>query len=260
MASRLVVLAPFLLAACASAPAPAAPSSAAPHWSYDGDVGPSHWGALDPSFATCSSGTTQSPVDLPATPQGGGKAPATPTWSAVPLRVVNNGHTIQVDDAAPSSFVVDGTTYALKNFHFHSPSEHTVNGRSYDVEMHFVHKTPDGKIAVVALLFNHGRTNDVLAPLWSAMPSAPRGEPVMKSDTIDVQALLPKAPTFYRYDGSLTVPPCTEGVKWFVVVPDAAAPSELSDAQIAQLRAALHGASNRPIQPLGGRSITELAP
>ena len=255
-----IVLTPFFVAACASAPA-SAPPKTAPHWSYEGAIGPAHWGELDASFAACSQGKSQSPVNLPAaTTPSTGRAPAMPTWSPVPLHVVNTGHTIQVDDAAPSSFVLDGTTYALKNFHFHSPSEHTVDGRSYEVEMHFVHKSTDGKIAVVALLFDRGRPNELLAPVWRAMPSAPGGEPATSAETIDVQALLPKGNKVDRYDGSLTAPPCSEGVKWLVVVPDAAAPSEMSDSQIAQLRAALGGATNRPVQPLGARTIEELSP
>ncbi len=273
MLFRSVALLSLALTACGSpkgpdAATPAAPatsatpaaSAKAPHWSYDGELGPSHWGAIDPSFAACASGASQSPVNLlAASMKVSGKPPAPPSWAPVPLKIVNNGHTIQVDDTAPSSFVVDGATYALKNFHFHSPSEHTIDGRSYDVEMHFVHKTPDGKIAVVALMFDRGRANEGLAPLWGAMPSV-AGPPVTNAATIDVQTLLPKAPKYLRYDGSLTVPPCTEGVTWLVVVPDPAAPLELSDAQIAQLRGALHSPTNRPVQPLGARPVVELAP
>jgi carbonic anhydrase len=271
-----LVVAPLALAACASTPLPASTSATAPtvassapapsatsvkpatRWSYDGDLGPAHWGDLDPSFAACSHGTVQSPVNLPAATRPTEKAPTFPTWAPVPLRVVNNGHSIQVDDTAASSFVLDGTTYAMKNFHFHSPSEHTVDGRSFEAEMHFVHKSADGKIAVVAILFDRGRPNDLLAPLFAAMPASASGDVATRPETIDVQTLLPKTSKLFRYSGSLTAPPCTEGVTWLVVVPDA--PPQLGDAQIAQLRAALKGATNRPLQPLGGRTIVEVAP
>jgi carbonic anhydrase len=238
--------------------APPALTASATHaaWSYSGDTGPARWGELDASFAACKTGGAQSPVDLPAAPSRRQGALGRPHWEPVPLKVTNTGHSIQVDDAASSSLVMDGTTYKLAQFHFHSPAEHTVAGRSYDVEMHLVHKAEGGKLAVVALLFGTGTENALLAPVWSAMPAQP-GPPVdVPAATIDVAALLPAAPRYLRYAGSLTSPPCTEGVTWLVVEPDGA--TQLSAEQVRKLRQSTQPATNRPVQLLGGREVIEL--
>jgi carbonic anhydrase len=236
----------------------AAPVEPRPHWTYAGDTGPEHWGDLDPSFGLCSHGAKQTPVDLPLHATTA-HAPARPQWTPVPLHVVNNGHAIQVDDVAPSSFTVDGTTYMLAQFHFHSPAEHTIAGHAYDAEMHLVHKSSDGKILVVGLLFTNGAENAVLKPVWDAMPSQAGGSPVIVPNVaIDVASLLPSAPRYLRYEGSLTVPPCTEGVTWLVVEPDSNL--SLSADQIARLRAATQPATNRPVQLLRERVVTELVP
>jgi carbonic anhydrase len=235
----------------------AAPAEQHPHWTYASDTGPEHWGDLDPSFGLCSHGAKQSPVDLPAH-AATAHAPPRPQWAPVPLRVVNNGHAIQVDDTAPS-FTVDGTTYSLAQFHFHSPAEHTIAGRTYDAEMHLVHESSDGKVLVVGVLFTSGAESAVLKPIWDAMPAQVGGSPVtVPNVAIDVASLLPSAPRYLRYEGSLTVPPCTEGVTWLVVEPDAN--TSLSADQIARLRAATHGATNRPVQSLRERVVTELLP
>jgi carbonic anhydrase len=249
--------------ACGGAtPAPRA-GEPKPHasWSYAGENGPAHWGELDPAFALCASGKSQSPIDLPAQPTRRAPVPARPQWDPVPLVPRNTGHTIQIDDTAPSSFVVDGTTYALAQFHFHSPAEHTIAGRTYDAEMHLVHKSPAGKLLVVAIFFERGTENATLKPEWDAMPMQVGHEPVASPGVaIDVAALLPKAPRYLRYDGSLTAPPCSEGVTWMVVEPDASAPTQLSAEQIAKLQAATRGATNRPLQSRGDREVIELAP
>jgi carbonic anhydrase len=174
---------------------------------------------------------------------------------------VNTGHTVQVEDTAPSSFTVGGTSYSLAQFHFHSPAEHTIAGHAYDAEMHLVHKSADGKLLVVGILFTTGTENAVLKPVWDGMPAQTGGPPVtVPNVAVDVASLLSKSPRYLRYDGSLTVPPCTEGVTWLVVEPDERAPAQLSAAQIDKLRAATHGPTNRPIQPLHDRIVTELVP
>src|SRR6185312_16377328 len=148
-----------------------------------------------------------------------------------------------------------------KNVHFHSPAEHTIDGRALDAEMHLVHKTADGKVLVVALLFKRGNENPALRAVWDAIPSSARSEPVDTGKTFDVQSLMPKAPRYWRYDGSFTAPPCTEGVTWLVVAPEPdQATSQMSEAQIGRLRAALHGPTNRPAQPLNGRVIVQIGP
>jgi carbonic anhydrase len=258
---RVVALAPFLLLGCGGSRAPASPAAGV-QWSYEGAEGPPRWSELDPAFAKCGAGKAQSPIDLPRRPtQSAEKAPATPKWDPVPVRVTNDGHFLKVDDTAPSSFTFEGTTYALKSFHFHVPAEHTIEGRNFDAEAHFIHKSPDGKkTVVVALLFQHGRENELLRPMWDAFPSTIGAEPVDTGRTIDVQALLPKAPKYVRYDGSLTAPPCTEGITWLVVEPETDTPLQLSMGQIGRHRAATHGPTNRPTQPLDGRVILELNP
>jgi carbonic anhydrase len=262
----VLVVAPI---ACGEAPPPGAraaepspaPSAAATtshaHWSYSGDEGPERWGSLDPSYTLCSTGAHQSPIDLPQTPSRRGPPPARPQWDPVPLQLKNNGHTIQVDDTAPSSLVVDGTTYRLQQFHFHSPAEHAIGGHTYAAEMHLVHKSDAGKLLVVAILFASGAENATLAPVWSAMPE--RGAPavVVPGKTIDIASLLPSAPRYFRYDGSLTTPPCTEGVTWLVVEPEASA--QISPEQIRVLHAHTEPSTRRPLQ-LGGREVLELLP
>jgi carbonic anhydrase len=258
---RAVALAPFLLLGCGgSAGAPAAPQGP-PRWTYEGTEGPTRWPELDPAFASCGTGKAQSPIDLPARPaQSATKAPAPPKWDPVPVRVINDGHFLKIEDPAPSAFVFEGTTYALKSFHFHVPAEHTIDGRSFDAEGHFVHKSAEGKTVVVALLFQHGRENEILRPMWDALPSTIGAEPVDTGKTVDIQALLPKAPRYIRYDGSLTAPPCTEGVTWLIVLPETDTPLQLSIGQLGRHRSATHGPTNRPIQPSAGRVIMQLNP
>jgi carbonic anhydrase len=250
-----------LVAGCGGATAPGATSTApAAHasWSYSGDTGPAKWGQLDPGFTLCATGTAQSPIDLAASPAHRQAAIAKPRWEPVPLKITNTGHSIQVDDAAASSLVVDGTEYKLAQFHFHSPAEHTVGGRSFDLEMHLVHKSDAGKLAVVAILFGSGAESAVLAPVWNAMPAQPGPATTVPETTIDIASLLPAAPQYLRYAGSLTAPPCTEGVTWLVVEPDAA--SQVSAEQVRKLSAVTQPTTNRPVQPLGSREVVELAP
>ena len=250
-----------LLASCGSSPplAPAASSHRAA-WTYAGATGPEHWSDLDPSFSACSRGSRQSPIDLPP-PPGSSTAPAvaSPHWDPVPLSIVNNGHTVQVDDAAPSSLVLDGVTYSLVQFHFHTPAEHTLEGRAFDAEVHLVHRAANGKLAVVALFFQRGAESAALRPLFDAIPME-QGAPIsVPGKTLDLGALVPRAPRFLSYDGSLTTPPCTEGVRWLVVLPDPK-PLEIAESDLAKLRAAVHAPNNRPQQPRNDRAIDLRAP
>src|SRR5580658_3454517 len=265
---RRVCVVPFVglvaitLLACggASAPAPDTPHSPSlAHWAYSGDESPQHWGDLDPTYALCKTGGSQSPIDLPPTPPRHEPAPARPHWDPIPLRLTNNGRIVQVEDTATSAFVVDGTTYRLAQFHFHSPSDHTIAGHRYAVEMHLVHKSDAGKLLVVAIFFESGAENVTLAPVWSAIP-APSDVPntVVPGVTVDVSPLLPAAPRYLRYGGSLTVPPCTEGVTWLVVEPDAN--TQMSPGQIKTLHDRTQPSSSRPLQPAGAREVVELIP
>jgi carbonic anhydrase len=184
---------------------------------------------------------------------------ALPHWDPVPLSIVNNGHTIQVDDSAPSSLVLDGESYSLAQFHFHVPSEHTIEGRAFDAEIHLVHRTPGGRLAVIALFFQKGAANGPLRAVFDAIPMDPGSPRSIPGEKIDLGALLPRAPRFLSYEGSLTTPPCTEGVRWLVVLPDPA-PLEVSEADLSKLRAAVHAPTNRPTQPRNDRAVELRAP
>jgi carbonic anhydrase len=242
-------------------PPPAPPAAAAepPHWDYGVEHGPAAWGTLAGQYATCGTGQAQSPIDIV------GAAPATslPALAAAnrpaALRiihhvhkadVVNTGHSIQVSYTDGDTLTVGADKYALIQYHFHSPSEHQVRGDSFPMEMHLVHKSSDNRLAVVGVLIREGRANGAFDPVWSQLPATKGAEVVHDSVMVDVDDLLPRTRTSYRYDGSLTTPPCSEGVKWFVLT----TPIELSASQIAAFRAVLVG-NNRPVQPLNGRVI-----
>lgn len=243
------------LAAQAAAPAHAAHT---PHWSYEGAEDPSHWAALSPEFASCGIGHQQSPIDLvtsQATPVGAGAGFEAARFDrtaagTVPVDIVNNGHTIQVDSVGSGALMIGGERYVLQQFHFHTPSEHTVDGRSYPLEAHFVHKSAGGKLAVIGLLFEQGAENPGLTPYWSRLPKS-AGPPVdLGRGGVDISRVLPAHYDVYRYAGSLTTPPCSEGVNWLVLKEHATA----SAAQIEAFRVLMRH-DNRPIQPQNGRAV-----
>jgi carbonic anhydrase len=256
-----------VLVACSSSqealPAPAKSAVAAPatpHWSYGEEHGPAEWGELCPEFATCATGRSQSPIDISGAPNATLPAIAT-SYAPAQLRivhhehqadVVNNGHTVQVNYPKGSTLTVDGQTYELLQYHFHSPSEHTLQGRHFPMEMHLVHKSADGKLAVVGVFIDEGAANSAFDPVWANLPTEKGLEIHHEHVLVDVDELLPpkNARSTYRYDGSLTTPPCSEGVKWLVM----ATPVALSKGQIAAFRAIIHD-NNRPTQPLNGRKI-----
>lgn len=219
------------------------------HWSYEGEHGPAHWGGLDAAYKTCDTGTSQSPIDITGATA---KSLTDITFNYDPnLGILNNGHTIQMDPTR--TIVVDDVTYTLLQYHFHSPSEHTVNGKQYDMEAHFVHKDSDGNLAVVGVLIEKGDNNSHYSKMWSKLPK------VKKTDSeanipfnTDITSLLPHSKKTYRYEGSLTTPPCTEGVKWLVMVE----PIQMSSKQISQFEN-IHKDNFRPVQPLNGRTIEE---
>jgi carbonic anhydrase len=234
-------------AACVAVASGAVVAQQLPHWTYEGDTGPQYWGVLDVSYAACGVGTSQSPVDIPPdAPMVADDVVSAYTDSA--LTIVNNGHAIQVDYDDGSFVEIDGSTYELEQFHFHSPSEHTTAGVNAAMEMHLVHADADGNQAVVGVLLVEGAANPAFAPVWDNMP-ADEGDPVtVEGITINATDLLPADLDYYRYIGSLTTPPCTEDVLWHML----ATPVELSDEQIAQFRA-IHDGTNRPTQPLNER-------
>lgn len=217
------------------------------HWAYEGKGGPAEWGAMKPEYAVCSSGSTQSPIDLAVAQQiPGGRTNI--KWSPTALSVVNNGHTIQADVEKDSMIEVDGQPFELVQFHFHAPSEHTLNGKPFAFETHFVHKSAKGELAVVGVLHTIGAENPTLAPIWGAMPkTVDEKKPLAKTD---LAAMLPRDRSMFRYAGSLTTPPCSEGVRWHVVQ----TPTTVSQAQVTAFMEVVK-ANARPVQPLKARDV-----
>ena len=257
---RLVLAASLLcLGGCAahpgtppqgSAPAPHA-SGEPPHWAYDGEEGPSHWGDLDPAFATCSLGHLQSPIDIPAAsikPEH--LDPIRFDYSEAPLRVSDNGHTEMIAYPPGSTIRVGSAEYALQQIHFHRPSEEMVDGQPFAMVAHFVHQKKGGGLAVVAVLFQEGADNPALARIFDHLPAAPGKEEALAGVAVDASALLPPSKSYFTFEGSLTTPPCSEGVTWFVL----RTPVTASVGQISAF--ARHYPHNvRPVQPVGGRQI-----
>lgn len=220
------------------------------HWSYQGDTGPARWGELSAEFATCATGQAQSPINIGAVSMGG-RAPLHFRYRTSPLVMVNNGHTLQVDYAPGSSLVVGDKTYELKQFHFHTPSEHTRNGIPVDMVAHLVHQAADGELAVVAVMMVGGRSpHPELARIWRQMPTQANSRSEPAHIYINLARLLPGRRDYFTYTGSLTTPPCTEGVRWFVLD----TPVEVSRDQVARFHD-LFGDNARPIQPLHMREI-----
>jgi len=229
--------------------AEAAPPAADVHWGYSGEAGPAHWGELDPSFVACAEGQEQSPVDIPAS------APVNTTGLAFHyqpsgLTILNNGHTIQVNYDKGSAITLEGTTYDLVQFHFHAPSEHTLAGQSAPMELHLVHRSTNQTLAVVGVLIQRGGANPAYDAVLNHLPAQEQAAMPVAGVTVDAASLLPADRSYYRYNGSLTTPPCSEGVKWQVL----RTPVTLSDAQIAAFTK-LYPNDARPVQPLNARTF-----
>jgi carbonic anhydrase len=222
----------------------------ATHWGYSGAVGPENWGTLDPKFSLCSSGKNQSPVNLSGLVQA--ELPALkfdyrPGGHEV---IVNNGHTIQVNYQPGSSFSVDGRSFELKQFHFHAPSENLVDGKSFPLEAHFVHADSHGNLAVIAVFFEEDGANSELENAFAKMPSQADQESPL-NPPVSAAALLPANSNYYRYNGSLTTPPCSEGVAWFVMKQTVTASKE----QVEKFAHTMHHSNNRPVQPVNARVL-----
>jgi len=248
----IVVTAALAFASAAGAQsgeAPAGDGHGGAAWSYEGSRGPGNWGRLSSAFRLCGLGTMQSPLNIAdAVPAHGD--PIVFDYGPAPLNIVNNGHTVQVNYAPGSGITVSGRRYELLQFHFHAPSEHTIAGKSFAMEMHLVHKSKDGMLAVIGVLIERGGNHAAFDSLLAHLPNTPSEVQRIEHITIDADDLLPSARSTYRYDGSLTTPPCSEGVKWLVLT----TPIELSEVQLTAFTAIVH-ANNRPVQPLNGRKL-----
>lgn len=221
-------------------------------WGYETENGPDVWGQLSPEYSLCAVGMHQSPIDL-VNPTPAELPAIAFNYQPTPLDIRHTGHTIEVafpGGGTGSWIEVDGTPYHLLQFHFHTPSEHTLAGELFDMEMHLVHKSDDGTLAVIGVLIEKGRENAAFNPIWAHLPTAQGEAKQVESVTFNVEDLLPSARQTYRYEGSLTTPPCSEGVNWFVLT----TPIEMSEAQISAFAAIIHR-NNRPVQPLNGREL-----
>lgn len=221
----------------------------AAHWAYDGDGAPHAWGVLKEEYGTCSEGKSQSPIDI-STVTISNLSDIEFHYKSSPLELTNNGHTIQANYHSGSYITVNGKRYDLLQFHFHSPSEHTIGGKSYDMVAHLVHKAADGQLGVIGVLFKAGDKNKVIDKLWANLPTESGQTNTVKSTRINALDLLPLDLTYFNYSGSLTTPPCSEGVNWMVM----ATPASISAKQVKQFTD-LFPLSVRPVQPLNGRVV-----
>ncbi|MEH0167761.1 carbonic anhydrase [Paucibacter sp. JuS9] len=223
------------------------------HWGYAGDIGPERWAELTPEYRQCAIGTRQSPIDI----RDGIKVDLTPiTFNYKPssFSVLDNGHTVQVNMAAGNSLEVMGKRYALQQFHFHRPAEERINGRSFEMVAHLVHKDSEGKLAVLAVLFEQGSDESkqpVVQTVWANLPLE-KHEVLAGPGQMDLSELLPADKAYYTFMGSLTTPPCSEGVLWLVM----RQPVALSAAQL-NVFARLYPMNARPVQAGSGRLIKE---
>ncbi len=220
-------------------------------WGYSGSEGPSHWGELSPEFAACKTGHRQSPVNI-----AGAQSADLPAiqfdYKPSALHIINNGHTIEIN-YAPGSFIKIGDKrYELKQFHFHHPSEETINGKRFPMELHLVHSDAAGNLAVVSVLLEEGSANALIETLWGVAPKTAGPEKKDDSLQINVTDLLPANRGYFTFSGSLTTPPCTEGVSWFVLE----TPVMISSKQVATF-AKIYPYDERPTQSLNGRTVLE---
>lgn len=220
-------------------------------WGYGGANGPAKWSSLDPAFEVCKIGELQSPIDIPATGPRVGDLPSLLfDYKPSPLKIIDNGHTLQVNYAPGSFLMVSGKKYELLHIEFHKPSEERIAGRGHDMAAHLVHRGPDGKPGVVAVLLDAGDENRLLKTIWDNVPRDKGTEKAVDGVTINALELLPKNRGYYTFSGSMTTPPCTEDVTWFVLK----TPVTISPDGIARF-GRLYPMNARPVQPVNGRDI-----
>jgi carbonic anhydrase len=233
----------IFLGGCAS-------TSKHPNWGYSGDSGPEHWAELTEDYKLCSEGKNQSPVNL-QNPIKAELEGLELSYQGAASEILNNGHTIQVNIAEGSRLLVDGKTFHLKQFHFHTPSENRIFGQSFPMEVHFVHADAAGNLAVLAVMLIEGEEHQVIQQLWSIMPEKENTKAALGGIGNAYTKLFPKNGKYYRYNGSLTTPPCTEGVRWFVVNQ----PVAISKTQVEKFIKIMGQSNNRPTQALNARVI-----
>lgn len=242
---------PLTLALVISASTLVVASEEAHHWSYAGKTGPTHWAALEKDYDSCGIGKTQSPIDIRTSTVHASDLPDLAfDYQPSGLRIIDNGHTVQVNYAPGSFITVGDARYELQQFHFHHPSEEKVDGKAFAMVAHLVHKDAAGKLAVVAVPIVKGKENPLVATLWKHVPHEKAHEASVSGVTINAADLVPAKHAYYTFEGSLTTPPCSEGVRWFVLK----TPATLSAAEIAAF-AKLYPTNARPVQKLNGREV-----
>jgi len=217
------------------------------HWSYEGETGPSHWGTLSEEYALCGTGQQQSPIDITESVTAD-LPPLEFNDSPIPVVIENNGHTIKM--TAAGTLKIGDDEYQLFQFHTHTPSEEAINGKQADMVIHMVHKNAQDQLAVVAVLLEVGETaNPLIQTLWNVMPKMV--SKAQQYDTlIDLNQLLPQDKNYYTFEGSLTIPPCSEGVRWMVLKQ----PVSISGEQLAQYQS-VYPKNVRPLQAVNGRKV-----
>jgi carbonic anhydrase len=247
---RIPALAALVFVIATAAVAQTAVPDSTP-WDYEGKRGTLAWGKLDPAFKACSQGHEQSPIDIRGARLDKNLQPIEFHYMSGPVKLVNTGHTVRADVGPGSYIVANGVRYDLVEFHFHHPGEEAVKGKITDMDIHLVHKSAEGKIAVIAvrLIQERGEPNAVLATLWPHLPAKPGASEEVK-EFVSPAGFLPSDQGYWTYMGSLTAPPCTEGVRWFVLE------QEISISQDQFRRfAAIYRLNSRPLQDAHGRKI-----
>lgn len=223
------------------------------HWSYEGPTGPANWAKLNPEFSQCARGKRQSPIAIDSSTTLQGPAEALDLrYETVAGSVVHNGHTIQVDLAPGNFLTVRGTRYELAQFHFHHPAEEQINGKVHPMVAHLVHRSAEGALAVLAVPLTSGAANPVIHTVWTHMPLDKNDRVPLSGTGINPQGLLPSDMRYFQYMGSLTTPPCSEGVLWLVLK----TPTTISQAQLT-LFGQLFPSNVRPLQPTHDRPVRE---
>ena len=223
-----------------------------PDWGYTGDTGPERWACLSDSYRSCGKGTEQSPIDIRG--YSDGAAPAISfAYGSLAAACRNTGHTVYLDFAEGSSLSLDGREYQLLGVHYHSPGEHLVDGESFSAELHLVHQDEDGNLAVVGLLFRLGNSSPLVEDLLGLAPAT--GVEADIGGGPNAAEYLPSDRSYYGYTGSLTTPPCSEGVRWMVLQ----SIGTVSQDQVERLQSLTRGPNNRPPQPIGSRRVIAVA-
>lgn len=221
------------------------------HWAYEGKDGPENWAKLSPEFATCDAGRSQSPINIEDSIHAAIK-PLKAIQKFPAKSIFNNGHTVQINFKEGNMLALDNAAFQMKQIHFHTPSENTIHSKSFPLEAQFVHADSKGNLAVIGVMFTEGKSNPALAKLWEQLPEE-EGEPIVLKSRVMPSELMPDNKSYYRFSGSMTTPPCSEGVRWLLMKN----PITASKEQIDAIKKAVHQSNNRPVQALNGRVIIE---